>query len=88
MLILIYPRDPVSDANKKIDEMRTAYDTTFHQESVLREDHASATISARTTSSTNTLPSIVAAPDSRRAHPPRCACPTRHQRCSRPGGRP
>ncbi len=38
MLILFYPRDSASDASKKIDEIRAAYDKTFRQESVLRED--------------------------------------------------
>jgi hypothetical protein len=38
MLILFYSRASASDASKKIDEIRTAYDKTFRQESVLRED--------------------------------------------------
>ncbi|MBV9142726.1 MAG: DUF3574 domain-containing protein [Pseudonocardiales bacterium] len=38
MLIVFYPQDSARDASTKIDEIRTAYDKTFHQESVLRED--------------------------------------------------
>jgi len=38
ILILFYPRASVSDASKKIEEIRTAYNKTFHQESVLREE--------------------------------------------------
>lgn len=38
ILILFYPRGSVSDASKKIEEIRTAYNKTFHQESVLREE--------------------------------------------------
>ena len=38
MLILFYLRTSTNDASKKIDEIRTAYDKTFRQESVLRED--------------------------------------------------
>jgi hypothetical protein len=38
MLIVFYPRDSASDASKKIDEIRAAYDRIFHQESVLRGD--------------------------------------------------
>jgi hypothetical protein len=38
MLILFYPRSSVSDASKKVDEIRAAYNKTFHQESVLREE--------------------------------------------------
>jgi Protein of unknown function (DUF3574) len=45
MLILFYPRDTASDASKKINEIRTAYDKTFHQESVLREDEQPACVS-------------------------------------------
>ncbi|MGH3856119.1 MAG: DUF3574 domain-containing protein [Pseudonocardiaceae bacterium] len=45
MLILIYPRDSASDAGKKIDEIRAAYDKTFHQESVLREDQQPSCVS-------------------------------------------
>ncbi len=45
MLILIYPRDTASDAGKKIDEIRTVYDKTFHQESVLREDQQPSCVS-------------------------------------------
>lgn len=45
MLILIYSRDSASDASKKIDEIRAAYDRTFHQESVLREDQQPSCVS-------------------------------------------
>jgi hypothetical protein len=45
MLILLNPRASASDASKKIDEIRTAYDKTFHQESVLREDEQSTCVS-------------------------------------------
>jgi hypothetical protein len=45
MLILIYPRDSASDASKKIDEIRAAYDKTFHQESVLRDDEQPSCVS-------------------------------------------
>ena len=38
LLILFYPRGSASEAGKKIDEIRAAYDTIFQQESVLRED--------------------------------------------------
>jgi hypothetical protein len=45
MLILFYPRASASDASKKIDEIRTAYDRTFRQESVLREDEQPSCVS-------------------------------------------
>ncbi|MGH3829028.1 MAG: DUF3574 domain-containing protein [Pseudonocardiaceae bacterium] len=45
MLILIYPRDASSDVSGKIDEIRAAYDKTFHQESVLREDQQPSCVS-------------------------------------------
>ncbi|MGI9002923.1 MAG: DUF3574 domain-containing protein [Pseudonocardia sp.] len=38
LLILFYPLDSAADASVKINEIRAAYDTTFRQESVLRED--------------------------------------------------
>ncbi|MGH3886208.1 MAG: DUF3574 domain-containing protein [Pseudonocardiaceae bacterium] len=41
MLILFYPPDSAGEASKKIDEIRAAYDKTFRQESVLREDEQS-----------------------------------------------
>jgi hypothetical protein len=45
MLILFYSRDSASDASKKIDEIRGAYNKTFHQESVLREDEQASCVS-------------------------------------------
>ncbi|MGH3774074.1 MAG: DUF3574 domain-containing protein [Pseudonocardiaceae bacterium] len=45
MMILIYPRDSASEAGKKIDEIRAAYDKAFHQESVLREDQQPSCVS-------------------------------------------
>lgn len=45
ILILFYPRGSVSDASKKIDEIRAAYGKIFHQESVLREDEQSSCVS-------------------------------------------
>lgn len=45
MLILFYPESSVSDASKKIDEIRAAYNKTFHQESVLREEEQPSCVS-------------------------------------------
>jgi hypothetical protein len=45
MLILFYPRGSVSDASKRIDEIRTVYNKTFHQESVLREEEQPSCVS-------------------------------------------
>ncbi|MGH3899221.1 MAG: DUF3574 domain-containing protein [Pseudonocardiaceae bacterium] len=45
MMILFYPRDSASDASEKIDEIRAAYDKTFRQESVLREDEQPSCVS-------------------------------------------
>lgn len=45
MLILFYARDSASDASKKIDEIRGAYNKIFHQESVLREDAQASCVS-------------------------------------------
>ncbi len=45
MLILFYPHGSASDASKKIDEIRTAYDKAFRQESVLREDEQPSCVS-------------------------------------------
>ena len=38
VLILLYPKKSIKDANLKIEEMRTAYTKTFQQQSVLRMD--------------------------------------------------
>jgi hypothetical protein len=45
MLILFYPQASASDASKNIDEIRGAYNKTFHQESVLREDEQASCVS-------------------------------------------
>lgn len=45
MLILFYPRGSASEAGKKIDEIRAAYDKVFRQESVLREDEQPSCVS-------------------------------------------
>lgn len=45
MVILLYPRDSTGEASRKIDEIRAAYTTTFHQESVLREDEQPSCVS-------------------------------------------
>ncbi len=45
ILILFYQRGSASDASKKIDEIRAAYDKSFRQESVLREDDQSSCVS-------------------------------------------
>lgn len=45
ILILFYPRSSASDVSKKIDEIRAAYNKTFHQESVLREEEQPSCVS-------------------------------------------
>lgn len=45
MVIFIYPQSSAGDAAKKINEIRAAYNKTFHQESVLREDDQSSCVS-------------------------------------------
>ncbi len=41
LLILLYPIDKESNSNKKIEQIRQTYKTTFQQESVLRTDSQS-----------------------------------------------
>jgi hypothetical protein len=38
VLILLYPGDSAGDSNRKIEEIRDAYEKRFQQESVLRAD--------------------------------------------------
>jgi hypothetical protein len=45
LLIIFYPQASVSDASKKLDEIRAVYDKNFHQESVLREDEQPSCVS-------------------------------------------
>ena len=45
MVIFFYPRSSASEVSKKIDEIRAAYNKTFHQESVLREDEQPSCVS-------------------------------------------
>jgi hypothetical protein len=45
ILILLYPRGSLSEANKKIEEIRAAYSKAFHQESVLREEEQPSCVS-------------------------------------------
>jgi hypothetical protein len=45
MLIWFYPESTVSDASKEIDEIGAAYNKTFHQESVLREEEQPSCVS-------------------------------------------
>jgi Protein of unknown function (DUF3574) len=45
MVILLYPRSSAEDTNRKIDEIRVAYNKSFRQESVLREDEQPSCVS-------------------------------------------
>ena len=38
IVILLYPRDAVDESNPEIEQIRTAYERAFQQESVLRAD--------------------------------------------------
>jgi hypothetical protein len=38
VLIVLYPKNSFAEADKKIDEIRVAYNKAFHQQSVLRMD--------------------------------------------------
>ncbi len=38
IVILLYPREAIADSNAAIEEIRTAYENQFQQESVLRAD--------------------------------------------------
>ena len=38
IVILLYPREAVSESNAEIEQIRTAYERAFRQESVLRAD--------------------------------------------------
>ena len=38
LVILLYPPDAAADSSAKIEQIRTAYEQTFQQESVLRSD--------------------------------------------------
>ena len=38
LVIILYPMDGAADSSKKIEEIRSAYEKTFQQESVLRTD--------------------------------------------------
>jgi hypothetical protein len=38
VLIVLYPKKAFADADRKIDEVRTAYNKAFQQQSVLRMD--------------------------------------------------
>lgn len=45
MMIFFYPQDSAGDASRKIEEIRAAYNKTFRQESVLREDEQPSCVS-------------------------------------------
>lgn len=38
LVIILYPADSAADSGKKIEEIRSAYEKQFQQESVLRTD--------------------------------------------------
>lgn len=45
LMIFFYPQGSADDANRKIEEIRAAYNKTFRQESVLREDEQPSCVS-------------------------------------------
>jgi hypothetical protein len=45
MVILLYPQDSADDTSRKIEEIRAAYNNSFRQESVLREDEQPSCVS-------------------------------------------